>query len=662
MSHVYPQSIYGQPSYGVPVPGFSAQRATPASYQQHYFQPPPPPQPQQQAAPPQPLFHSDPNSFRRDFTSRLSNLTINSRVHIQDLSMMAQDHPHFSSIVAQSLDHHIRQVPPWMKLPGFYLLDAISKNVFEPYASVFSRIVTSLFMDAYFQVDSSTRNKMEEMLLTWRTAGPEHSPLFGPETQDRLQTSVWGDQSFATKNQVLSELQFTLGQMERALQANPRDRTPEGHIHVLNQLRRLVERGVSQPELRQILEQLRTLARSALPPPVVRPPPPTPRPVAAPYYNQHPPFPPQAHAPPPRPYSHPPPLSFNSIPQAVDVAPPQAPVPALLPSNLESLMASLVKSGVLSVPGTSTPTAQGTSTPEVAPPLALSEREDPSAVKDMNTREYRNFILSEPIALTTSDITRARPRIVELLYERQTSQCKQCGIRFADTKLGKKRLEDHLDMHFRQNSKVDQGRGHSRSWFTSLENWIHDASINEKGKGPAHSLSLTSTKVDNAKREEELRAQFVVIPPGAEAQSVSCPICKETLQSEFLEDEEEWVWRNAVKKDDKIYHATCHAEATTSTSSIAARLRTEKQQGSRSATPEVYPMTGIQSTTLRSTPPPSLLRKSGSRSPPQLISPGSKVAGVKRKVDHHDSDPLEDGTGTPPFKKLALSSTPIPSS
>lgn len=34
-------------------------------------------------------------------------------------------------------------------------------------------------------------------------------------------------------------------------------------------------------------------------------------------------------------------------------------------------------------------------------------------------------------------------------------------------------MDDHLDMHFRQNRKVNQnqGRGHSRSWFVSLEVW-----------------------------------------------------------------------------------------------------------------------------------------------------------------------------------------------
>jgi pre-mRNA cleavage complex 2 protein Pcf11 len=81
-----------------------------------------------------------------------------------------------------------------MKLPCFYLLDAIAKNVFDVYASVFSRIVVSLFVDTYFQVDSNTRVKMEEMLLTWRTAGPDYTELFGPDSQLQLQTAVWGDQ------------------------------------------------------------------------------------------------------------------------------------------------------------------------------------------------------------------------------------------------------------------------------------------------------------------------------------------------------------------------------------------------------------------------------------------------------------------------------------
>ena len=49
--------------------------------------------------------------------------------------------------------------------------------------------------------------------------------------------------------------------------------------------------------------------------------------------------------------------------------------------------------------------------------------------------------------------------------------CKQCGVRFTDDVLGKKEMEDHLDMHFRQNHKANQNIGHgcSCSWFVDLE-------------------------------------------------------------------------------------------------------------------------------------------------------------------------------------------------
>ena len=50
-------------------------------------------------------------------------------------------------------------------------------------------------------------------------------------------------------------------------------------------------------------------------------------------------------------------------------------------------------------------------------------------------------------------------------------QCKQCGLRFSDTAQAKGAMQEHLDMHFRQNRKASQsvGRGHSRSWFLGAE-------------------------------------------------------------------------------------------------------------------------------------------------------------------------------------------------
>lgn len=55
-----------------------------------------------------------------------------------------------------------------------------------------------------------------------------------------------------------------------------------------------------------------------------------------------------------------------------------------------------------------------------------------------------------------------------------------------------------------------------------VENWIHDSS-DTKGKGPgrpADGLRLNAD-VENANRDAELRAQYVVVAPGDEAKPIS---------------------------------------------------------------------------------------------------------------------------------------------
>ena len=85
---------------------------------------------------------------------------------------------------------------------------------------------------------------------------------------------------------------------------------------------------------------------------------------------------------------------------------------------------------------------------------------------------------------------------------------------------------------------------------------MHDLPRDIKGKGredgskPYNARAIAAEEV--AKRDAELRAQFVVVPPGDEAKLLSCPICKELLKSEFLEDDEDWVWKNAIRKEDKV--------------------------------------------------------------------------------------------------------------
>ena len=80
-----------------------------------------------------------------------------------------------------------------MKLPAFYLVDAICKNGFHPYSRAFGPVVAALFLDTYGQVDEQTRGKMAEMLLTWRTGGPNGRELFGVGPQVAIERGIWGN-------------------------------------------------------------------------------------------------------------------------------------------------------------------------------------------------------------------------------------------------------------------------------------------------------------------------------------------------------------------------------------------------------------------------------------------------------------------------------------
>ncbi|KAJ3552195.1 hypothetical protein NM688_g4281 [Phlebia brevispora] len=391
--------------------------------------------------------------------------------------------------------------PAYAKLPAFYLLDAICKNVYEPYARLFTPVVVRLFLDTYELVDQNTRQKMDEMLLTWRTGAPNGRELFGVVPQLAIERQIWGGEStqngvryprtarFATPGlianvpqqssrggqpgistqQVLSELDFVLNQKERLLQSNPYDKQSQTHVAVLHQLKKLVQTGVSQDELAQILGQLRTLAQptqnappapvapappvAAVPPPVSQPYPPQatyPPPAPAPS-NQYPVaqsiYPSQPAYPAPQSYAPPKPVPV-AIPSSEPTASTSAPAPTALPVDVSSLFSALLKAGVVS--SSSTPVGAG-ATAKDGTPVENSSVEA--------NADYRQEILAVNIRLTSTDIVKQRPPIVKFLYDRLPSQCKQCGVRFPGDAAGKKKLQDHLDAHFRQNRKASQAAG-----------------------------------------------------------------------------------------------------------------------------------------------------------------------------------------------------------
>ncbi|KIJ56625.1 hypothetical protein M422DRAFT_22777 [Sphaerobolus stellatus SS14] len=613
----------------------------------------------------------DPNAFRQFYAGQLTTLTFNSRPIIQSLSMLAQEYSRMSDIVVQCIEGHIRRVQPPIKLPAWYLLDALCKNVPVPYARLFAPMVSDLFLESYRVVDAGTRHKMEEMLWTWRDGGPNGRELFGIGPQESIERSISAyaprhmppplsrptsiappEHNAVSRHQVLSDLENALVQQERRLQITPYDHSINKNMEVLQQLRALVRTtDVKHHELVAIDKQLRQMVPPPAPvsqqsyPPIshsvpsmydTRSQPPIP-PTSIPSQNYHAPAPAQYTAP-----------MTNSTPSSSSVlaflqsAVASAPPPAVstLPTStpdIANLFNSLVQAGIVS--GTATANANSVNSNSVP----SAQPADPSKEE---RQEYERNIINMTISLTTADISRQNTGVIPFLYQRMPLQCKQCAIRFHEGAIGKKQMEEHLDMHFRQNRKASEnvGRGHNRSWFVGVRDWINDISVDIKGKGRADGHN-TKVSAGAAEEEAKLRQSHVLVPPGDETKVIQCPICKETLKPEFLEDDEDWAWKNAVRVQGRIYHATCHAETSTA-SSLASRLRHEVAvERSRSGTPELsgrYVSGGVN--------PLSVLKDEIKRSP----TPDTRLSGTKRKVEDLDNVNLE-ASESPPTKKFASS-------
>lgn len=171
-----------------------------------------------------------------DYRKALEDLTMNSRYEISNLTVIAKENTEHALAISDALKNHIKtvgrfslchtlfifpeldilleqisflvrtmfqflgdylltplQTAPAKKLPAFYVLDSVVKNVGTPYTLFFGRNLYSTFMEAYALVDSNVRRKMEEMLRTWKEPVPgsiDTRPVFPVEVTRPIETAL----------------------------------------------------------------------------------------------------------------------------------------------------------------------------------------------------------------------------------------------------------------------------------------------------------------------------------------------------------------------------------------------------------------------------------------------------------------------------------------
>ncbi len=452
---------------------------------QHGYAAPPPPQygaqqppygapaamPAHMAGPdPNLAIGTNPSAFANMYNSHLKSLTFNSKPIITNLTVIAHDHAAtMSAVVAKCLDDHIMHSHPSIRLPALYTLDSISKNIGHPYTQLWAARIVPIFLESYRLVDQPTKMRMEELLATWKTAGPGARPLFGDNAQWSIERALFGSQGMPQHNaaahaapvadprastakskaKAIEDIDRLLAIDGQALAANPADQSLHERVDSLAQLKQVIlTADLSHQEMAQIHAQLDSLSAASQQS--------NPSGHAATMQAQ-----PQAAAAPALPQG----LS-GALASLSSLAPPAAAAPAVNggqapPSAASSLIASLMQAGLL--PGSSTPSTAA-ATP---PPVERDQDED-----------YVNAILSLDIKISGPEFNREPACWYDLiLHKHLAQQCRQCANRYPAGAKAQTRMDDHLDWHFTQNrrAKDSAARGQSRSWFDRLDAFIRAA-------------------------------------------------------------------------------------------------------------------------------------------------------------------------------------------
>ncbi len=92
-----------------------------------------------------------------------------------------------------------------------------------------------------------------------------------------------------------------------------------------------------------------------------------------------------------------------------------------------------------------------------------------------------------------------------------------------------------------------------------------------------------SQNFTNAAAAKNPKLQYIPAPDDPTLAGVPCPICQEKFEMKWLDEAQEFVWMDAKKVGDRIYHASCFAEATKDVNTQVKRGTPEPVLGKRKA-------------------------------------------------------------------------------
>lgn len=221
--------------------------------------------------------------------------------------------------------------------------------------------------------------------------------------------------------------------------------------------------------------------------------------------------------------------------------------------DVNDLLSKLLSTGIIK-PSQPDATPASSSESSSAPPPALPPEEEEEEEQEVEGEGEDD--VPDLTSFSIDDMKQRYESVVTKLYS--GNQCCLCSMRFTATQTDM--YADHLDWHFRQNhaGKVASKKVTHRRWYYSLTDWIEFeeiADLEERAKSQFFEKENEEEvqKSQAAAKEKE----FQSVRATKDQVGESCEICQEPFETYWVEEEEDWFLKNAIKVDDKNFHPSC---------------------------------------------------------------------------------------------------------
>ncbi|GIJ84175.1 hypothetical protein Asppvi_003015 [Aspergillus pseudoviridinutans] len=268
----------------------------------------------------------------------------------------------------------------------------------------------------------------------------------------------------------------------------------------------------------------------------------------------------------------PPPQVHSILPQMPIAS--STPQPAAMPTTENPLIAALRARGLL--PPASAPpaptTAPSSNLASAFPLIVPGQVRFSTPVPTMPQASNPSSITVN-VQMNTASIKIPREALIASLYEARSNRCGTCGRRFFATEEGKEKKARHLDWHFRTNQRMADAakRAQNRSWYVDERDWIKSREAgDDEDPAEAEATSAGAAGAESDSTKKGPPKQWIRAPNDATLRNTPCPICQETFESTWSEEVQDWIWQDAVKVGNRIYHASCYAEVTKDGTTTAA--------------------------------------------------------------------------------------------